>query len=57
VPSPFFPKNYSPHPSTVVTVARSAQRAIDEAKVLLEKRAAELRASAEDMLRAATALE
>jgi hypothetical protein len=32
---------------------RAAQRAIDEAKALLEKRAAELRASAEDMLRVA----
>jgi hypothetical protein len=36
---------------------RVAQRVIDEAKALLEKRAAEMRASAEDLVRAAATLD
>jgi hypothetical protein len=46
--------------AVVVMVAhrhRVAQRVIDEAKALLEKRAAEMRATAEDLVRAAAALD
>ena len=42
---------------TVTHHHRVAQRVIDEAKALLEKRAAEMRASAEDLVRAAAALD